>query len=347
MNFRKSILIGGIILSTALIFAGCGSNNKAIDNKNSSTYPNKTIKIVNTLPEGAPPFQMTKKIADLISQKYGWKFEVVGNPGNSGADAVNAVWNAPHDGYTILGQTENSLGLSANAYTTHTTKDWRYFEMLQETSVLLIRADSPYKKVEDLINDAKNNPDKIKIGQPDEASSFDLKIRALEKVSGVKFEHKAFVGGTGIIDSLKNKEIDAVCVPMVIAKQGIEQGVARPIIVMDAEGFDFNGSTGKVNSIVTVYPEFKKYLPLDPVPGLAMPADTPKEVVDEFGKAFEEEMNGPEMGKFIDNIGAIKINLRGNDAKDYMSKMESNYVWLMKDFGMAKVDPTTLGIPRR
>lgn len=345
MKLRKLILVSGVVLSLSLILGACG---KAPSGEQSSKtkYPQKTIKIVEFVPDGMGPDYWAKQVSNAMAKQTGWKIEYTYAPGNMGSDAANQVWAAPHDGYTVLALSENALQWSTAGLTKTTTKDWKYFEDVQERSLFVTYPNSPYKTVEDLVKAAKAKPDTIRVGQVATGSSFDMKLAALEKVTGVKFKHVEFPIGKGMIEGVENKQVDAVISPMILVLSEIGKGNIIPLGMSDIESFDFGGSVGKVDSIGNAYPEYKKYLPLDAVGGFAMPADAPKEAADTFGKAFDNAMNSPEVQDSINKNNAIKVGIWGEDAQGYMAKMESNYTWLLKDVGMTKIDPATLGIPK-
>lgn len=347
MKFKRAILVIGLLLALSIIVSGCGSQKAPVTAKKVSyPAPDKTIKIINVLPEGTPPDLIAKKVAGVMAQQTGWKFEFESAPGNNGGDAVEKVWNAPHDGYTVLGQTEVMLGLSVSGVGKRTVKDWTNYEMYQETSSIVVKQDSPYKTIEDLVNAAKAKPGTIKIGNPSNTSSFNYKVGVLEMVTGAKFVNVEYLGGVGMMDALMSGKVDALTIPMVLGMKELGDGKVRPLAVMDADSFNFGGNTGRVDSVAKYYPEYKQYLPLDAIQGFSIPADAPKDVIDTFGKAFENAMNSPEIQELIRSHDALNINIWGDNAKGLMEKEESNYAWLVKQFGWAKVDPQTLGIQK-
>lgn len=352
MNVKKAVLILLIgILSVSLVLAGCGSKlNKEVPNNETNTktsYPLKSITLVNYMPElKIGPTAWTKEVMQKIGEKMGQKINVTSEPAEQGAKAVKQVWNAPHDGYSVVGITENFFGFGVLGLTKQTSKDWVFFEIGQVPSILVVSADSPYKTINELVEAAKKNPNKIKVGNTGKGRTHDLKTLILEKVSDTKFVHVPFPGGVGAADELLNKKIDAlsITVPAVISQ--IKSGKIRPLVMTDLGTFDFGGKVGMVDSITNFYPETEKYFPLDGATGLAMPANTPKEVINTFGKTFEEVMGSPEMEEYFKNVGVLKLNLKGKEAQEYVTNMESNMAWLIKDMGIAKNNPEELGIKR-
>lgn len=349
MRFSKKIAVAGTLVVLSLLFSGCGSKVEKTSNNNqvnSANYPQKAIKIVSHIPVGAAPDKIFKQIASLMESKLGQKVEVVSSA-KTPAEAFQQVWSAPHDGYTVLAHTENIFVSGVSGDSTHTVKDWTFFEISQDMSVIAVRSDSEYKNVSDLIEAAKKNPNGIKIGYPASGKVFYLKMKALEKVAGVQFDYvSSYKSSIDLISALNNKQIDAAVVTVPYISKGISESKIRPLTILDINLYGSDSNTYKIDSIINEYPEYKKYLPMTSVLGFAMPADTPKNVVDTFGKAFDEVMNEDSMKNYFSNQNTIKVDLWGANTDSFMSKMESNYSWLTKDLGMAKVDPESLNIPR-
>lgn len=346
MKFKK-IFITSCIAIGILSLASCApKTNQNPSQTQQVNYPQKTIKIINLLPANIPPDLTTRKIASLMSDKYGWKFEFENDPTLRGGSAMNKVWSAPHDGHTILAHTEVIIAPTVYGTANHPTKDWRFFISEQDDTVLCVRSDLKINNFQDFIKYAKANPGKLRIGVSSPGYAFHLKTIAMEKVAGVKLDIRTYPGSKGQIEDIKNGKLDAIINPIQVTKPLVTNGTVIPIISTDIQSYDFGGSIGNIESITKIYPEYKKYLPLDSFISMAMPADVPQGVADAFAKAFTEVMSSPEMTESARRTNATIIDLTGTEASQYMSKLESNFAWLSKDEGLAKVDPATLGIPK-
>ena len=68
--------------------------------------------------------------------------------------------------------------------------------------------DSPFKKLEDLIDHAKKNPDKVSYGSAGIASGNHLSAEILQMRCGIKLNHVPFAGGAQAITALLGGHID-------------------------------------------------------------------------------------------------------------------------------------------
>jgi tripartite-type tricarboxylate transporter receptor subunit TctC len=264
-------------------------------------------------------------------------------PGANGGTAAMKVMNSDHDGYTILGASETSVFFGVNDVAP-TAKNWEFFIGGGSPGVIVVGKDSPYKTVQDLVQAAKDKPNTVKISNSGRGKLWNIKAIQLEKGAGVQFLHVPFNGSAPAITSLLSKEVDAASCSAGEVVEYVRGGMVRPIIMTEAVDMDFEGF-GKVPAATSVYPKTEfGFKNLFQWLGFMFPADTPKEALDTFGKAFMKAMNDPATAKFVEAQKARKIAAAGTDGKDLAVNMESIASWMSKDLGLAKKDPAALGI---
>lgn len=350
MKFKSVIVKIAAITVLTLALSACGNktvDKQADDTSVKSSYGEKTIKVISTFPEDRTPVNTAKTVTNAISKNTGWNFEYQFAPENNGDDAVKAVYNAPHDGYTILLQAETIFGNSVSGITTQTMKDWTTFEIFSAATVVMVKGDSQYKTLTDIIDAAKANPGSIKFAHAyAPGSGFGLKVRLLEKITGAKFEITPGVVPLNAVGELNDNKYDAVIIPLVIGSKDILAGNVKVLAMADRQDLIFPEPVGIVSSVSKYYPEFENYMPLDGPQGFAMPKDTPQDVIDAFSEAFEAAVNTPEVEEYIKAQDGIKLNIMGDIADEYVGQIESTIAWLQEEFGLATSSPETLGIAK-
>ena len=98
-----------------------------------------------------------------------------------------------------------------------------------------------------------------------------------------------------------------------------------------------------VPPITEDYPVFKKFLPWGPFYGVFVHKDSDEKVHWE-DLIFSGTV--PEFKKFVEDFGAIPMNVSGNEANRFLKKWQSVTTWLLHDAGATKVSPATYDIPR-
>lgn len=158
-------------------------------------FPTKPIEWI--APHGASPSAMALKIVmDTASKYLGQPALMVQVAGAGGAVGTARVARAKPDGYTLL--QASSAGLGTSLYTLkdlpYTLDDFEYFAQYGcFTIALLVRADSPYKTLEDFLEYAKKHPGEIKVATQGVGAGQHLCLELLKlKTGGPKIDMVVF-----------------------------------------------------------------------------------------------------------------------------------------------------------
>src|SRR5690606_23469201 len=90
------------------------------------------------------------------------------------------------------------------------TADWRWYMVAGAPGVISVRADSPYKSLDDLIEAAKKNPKGVKVGHCAIGCVWHMRSIALGQAAGVELNNIPYDGsGPAHMASLTG-EADAV-----------------------------------------------------------------------------------------------------------------------------------------
>ncbi|MEG0447210.1 MAG: tripartite tricarboxylate transporter substrate-binding protein, partial [Comamonas sp.] len=84
-----------LLLATTLAYAPVGALAQA-------AYPGKPVKIVVPYPPGGAVDQVTRRIAQKLTEQTGQSFFVENKAGATGTIGASQVARAPGDGYTLL-----------------------------------------------------------------------------------------------------------------------------------------------------------------------------------------------------------------------------------------------------
>jgi tripartite-type tricarboxylate transporter receptor subunit TctC len=129
-----------------------------------AAYPDREIILVNAHAAGTNTDQCIRLISDIASKALGQPIVVLNKPGASYVIGASQVANAKPDGYTI-GVASGSLF----AHLVHMRKvpfdvknDFSWIASFTEhTNGLVVKADAPWKNLEEFLDYAKKNPGKI------------------------------------------------------------------------------------------------------------------------------------------------------------------------------------------
>lgn len=169
----------GIIVAvvTALAPAGVGAQEK---------YPSRPIDFIVTWGTGGGADAMARTIGQHMSPILGVAVPVSNVPGASGNTGLGQVTAAKADGYTIATYIMDTLATIPMGLSKSTVDDFEWIARTQVAdSFFFVKADSPYKTIQDLLRVAKESPGKIRVAATGYGTVDDITVRFFEK-KGIK-----------------------------------------------------------------------------------------------------------------------------------------------------------------
>jgi tripartite-type tricarboxylate transporter receptor subunit TctC len=176
------------------------------------SYPSKPITLIIPYPPGGST-DLTARPLAMGTKKYLGQTVVGENkPGGGGTVGVALVVSKPADGYSIGVFTGSTLqAYQMGKLNFHPLNDltpiMRWGDYLYG---ILVRTDSQWKTIQDLIQYAKKNPDKLSYGTPGTGSSGHLGIEELSMAAGIRLVHVPYKGGAEINTALLGGHIDVL-----------------------------------------------------------------------------------------------------------------------------------------
>lgn len=159
-------------------------------------YPTKSIDYIIAFGPGGESDITARLQQPFFKEKFGQDLVVSYKPGGGGAVAWAELNSHPGDGYTIVGVNLPHIVLQpAQKDVGYKTEDltvvyWFHFT----PDAIVVRADSPYKTLQDLIDDAKKNPGKVTFSGSGKGTANHLAQVRFDKMAGIKTTYVAFAG---------------------------------------------------------------------------------------------------------------------------------------------------------
>jgi len=134
---------------------------------------------------------------------------VVNRPGGGGAIAFAYVAGKKGDPHFWLTATTSFLTTPLLGKSKYTYKDFTgLVNLAYDDFLVTVKADSPYKTMKDLIDDAKKRPGQIKTGGTYAPGTDALISHMIEKAAGVKFNYIPFKSGGEAMVALLGGNLD-------------------------------------------------------------------------------------------------------------------------------------------
>jgi len=176
-------------------------------------FPSRSIRLVIPWPPGASADAFLRSIADRAGRRLGQTVVPDNKPGANGTFGAIALKDAKPDGYTLAqihtGVVRAQLMAEQPAYDAQT--DFTYIIQLSGSAHgIVVRADSPYKTIEDLVAAAKASPGKLNYGTFGPSSVQNMTMVDLQQRLGIELTHVPYRGGSELYQGLLGNQIDII-----------------------------------------------------------------------------------------------------------------------------------------
>lgn len=307
-------------------------------------YPARNIIGIIQWGAGGTTDRVSRKVAPLADRLLGQRIVVNNMTGASGATGMQYVFDQPADGYTLLFAAENPTIYGVLDISPRNFNEFEPINLIARSiPVIVVRSDSKYRYLDDLIRDAKQRPGQIKAGGTGIGGVPFVVGAMMTAVSGVKFNTIPFDGDGPALAALLGGHIDFHVSVLSAAAEHMRAGRMRAVAVVDnVPNF---GAPG-VPALGQMIPAYRPYLPWGPFFGVWVKKGTPAPAVAKLTEAFKAAVATDEFKEFAELLGAIPLNLSGDEAVKWVKQWQSVTAWLLQDAGAAKKSPQVFGIPR-
>jgi tripartite-type tricarboxylate transporter receptor subunit TctC len=198
-------------------------------------YPDKPITMIVPFPPGGVADTVARPVADALSRELKQPVLVENKPGAGGALGIGTAARAPADGYTvlmslssisILPEADRVLGRKP-AYTLNQFKPIARFTA--DPTVLVVRADAPWKTLSAFIADARKNPARYNYGSSGNYGTMHVPMEMLKSAANFRMTHIPFTGAGPAVTALLGGQVDAVASGPATVVQHIKAGRLRPL----------------------------------------------------------------------------------------------------------------------
>ena len=218
-----------LILSAASLPL-CAAAARAADG-----YPNKIITWITPYGAGGGADTRSRQVAKLMGNVLGQTIIVDNKAGGGGNIGTDAIAKAKPDGYTI------GMGNFAPLAVNHALFKKLSFDpfadltpiMLIERGplVLMVKTDSPFKTVKDVVAAAKAKPGKLSYASGGIGGTHHLSGALFEVSAGLDLIHAPYKSGSAAATDLMGGQVDMMFEQMYAAMPSIQGGKLRPIAV--------------------------------------------------------------------------------------------------------------------
>lgn len=240
------------------------------------------------------------------------------------------IANARPDGYEIGTPIDSILTLQPrlNPDVKFTLDSFTSIKTGDVPQLVVAKADAPYDDLVGFIQAAKAKPGELRYGNPGTATSNDLNGRALQLAAGIQLRSIPFAGGgADSLQALLRGDVEASIIVYSTVKGLVDSGDLKILGVLQQERMGALPDVKSLKDFDLSSPYFHQTSLF-----LVVPSATPAEVVDVIADAAKETVGDPELVKTLAAQGTNSVYLGPEDAKKYLSELDTSLAELLTKF---------------
>lgn len=327
--FRMVLLVGAI---GALMCAVAPTGYAA-----GAPFPAKPILFVVPYAPGGGSDIMVR-----VMDKIGTQLKIFPQPliienktGGSGVVGKSYAKSKPADGYTLVNADDSTTVVDLFGNAPWPYNDFTYIAKVNvDYQMIVVRADSPFKTLKDLVAAAKAQPSTVKIAGTGVAQIDVLHIGMFEKAAGVKFNYIGLDSGGQVITNLLGGHVDCAIANPGEAYEQMRAGKVRSLGVSSEKRVGFDSAVFKD---VPTWKEAGVNLTLSQWRAVGGPKGIPKEQTDWLINAFKKITDSKEWHEqYLDKFLQVGVFVSGAAFQKEVEEEYGVYKKIMEETGLSK-----------
>jgi tripartite-type tricarboxylate transporter receptor subunit TctC len=284
-------------------------------------WPSKPITYVVPFAPGGATDILGRTYAQFLGESLDVPVVVENKPGTGGSLGSAYGSRAKPDGYTLIGGTISSHAINVSVYPSIGYDPVKSFEPIILTgtlpNVLVVRADSDIKSVQDLIDKARSKKDAVTFGSSGVGSSQHLAGELFADNIGAHMLHVPYKGSSPSLQALVAGDIDLLFDNITSAMPLIQSGQLRALAVTSATPAAALPDVKPLKAFGNGLDQYE----VVSWQAVFAPAGTPRPIVDKLYAAMHATLQKPEVRERLKGLG-MSVSGAGPDELGAFQKAE-------------------------
>ena len=307
----------------AAILAGCGAtlSTPACWAQN---YPEKPITLVVAYPEGGTGTIVGQPLAETLSRVLGQPVALEYRSGASGATGTQSVARAAPDGYTLLlGQTGELV------INRHLVRDLGYdperdlrpiAAVALIPLVLVVKADTPYRTVEDLLKAARTSKRGLTFSSGGPGTTAQFAGELLRLRSAARLLHVPSDGAAAALRAVLDGSVDFYFAPLPTALPALKEGKLKVL------ASTLPNRSLSLPAVPTMAEAGFRGITLSAWVAVLAPRGTPAAVVERLNGAVNQALGDPALRERLLANGADVSPMSIEQTRDFIAAESRRYL---------------------
>jgi putative tricarboxylic transport membrane protein len=325
--------IAAVLTAVPIVTAIAAQSGTAVPNVPASNWkPDRPVEFVVQAAAGGGSDIFARTLAKIMATEkiVTVPINVVNKPGGSGAVAYSYLRTKRGDPHVIATATSSYLTTPIQGHSPVTYKDFTNSAVLcVEDYVAVVRAESPYKTLKELVEAARKKPNGIRIGGSSVGSSDNIIENRLEKAAGIQLNYIVFQSGGEVNAALLGGSVDMASPNPSEAAQLITAGRLRPLAMFSPERLEKwpNVATAREQGFNVTLEQHR---------GVVAAGGLTKDQELFWQNAMVKLFQSPDFKKYMSENGLRPLLKVGEDSDKYVAEQNQFYTEILTELGIAK-----------
>lgn len=263
----------------------------AASGASAQTYPAKPVKLLVGFPAGGGLDVLARIIGQRVSEQWGQQIIVENKPGAGSNIAGEIAAKSAPDGYTLLHTNIALMSINPALYGKMSFAPMKdltpIVQLVNLPLAVMVRADSPFNSMKDLVDFARANPGKLNFGSGGNGGVPHLALELLNSSYNLKITHVPYKGSSDAVKDLLGGPIDVMCDAISVGLSQVKAGKLKALAVTTESRHPALPDTPTTTE--AGYPKFQ----VTGWQGWVAPAGTPRAILDRVNAETNKAMNDP------------------------------------------------------
>ncbi len=328
--FNFKIIIQKIIRSSVVVFTASTALTALTAMNALAAYPDKAIRIVVPFAPGGGTDLVARTLGQVMSVELNQPVIIDNKPGASTIIGTDFVAKSPADGYTMVMATLAHAVNPSMAGKLPYVHDKAFAPVILvgvSPNVLVVKPDSPYKTVADIVADARNKPGKLSYASQGAGTSAHLAGELFKSITKTFITHIPYRGAGPALTDVMGGQVDFMFATAAAVGSLVEGGKLRAIAVTTST----RSPTPSLAKLPTIAESGVPKYAAESWYGLFVPAGTPADVIAKINQAAKKAAQSDAFKKRVEKEGLVISAGSPEEFGKYVLAEEVKWKKIIKD----------------
>ena len=262
-------------------------------------YPSQPIKLIVPYAAGGLPDTTARIVGARLQERLGQSVVIENRPGGVGSVAVNALTQAPADGYTLMVTDGSTVTINPALFKSlsYGMKDVVAVSLLARAPLFLaVNTTIPVSTLKEFIDYVKAHPGEVNYGSSGIGSAHHISMEAMKSALGLNMTHIPYRGTGQSVPALIGGHVQVLFSAYPSLAAAIQD---KRVTLLATNGAQPSAQAPDVPPIASVIPGYD----LATMVGVFARAGTPQAIVDKIAAEAIAAVKTPETQKQLQNSG--------------------------------------------